>query len=94
MAMATSLCPRQQGKAAGDVQVQRRDADVAVPGRVPNLGQRASAGQGVADERVTPVVDGHLSGPTPHQVGPSLVVREKDPFLGAIAGTGIRLLRA
>ncbi len=48
-------------QAAGDVQVQLPDADVAVPDRVPNLGQRESAGQGVAGKCVTPVVDSHLA---------------------------------
>jgi hypothetical protein len=40
------------------MQVDTRDGNVRVARRGPNLGQRAFAGQGVADERVPPVVNG------------------------------------
>ena len=39
------------------VQIARRDAHVGVPRGVSDLGQRPTAGQGMADERVPPVVD-------------------------------------
>jgi len=40
------------------VQVSRGDAHVRVPDGVANLGERAAAGQGVANKRVPAVVDG------------------------------------
>jgi hypothetical protein len=40
------------------MQIPRRDAHVGMPRGVANFGQRAAAGQGVADERVAAVVDG------------------------------------
>jgi hypothetical protein len=39
------------------VQIGARDAHIGVPGRVPDLSQRPSAGQGVAYKRVAPVVN-------------------------------------
>ena len=45
------------------VQVHRRDANMTVPGRVSNLGQRAPPHQRVADEGVAAVVDGYSPRP-------------------------------
>jgi hypothetical protein len=41
----------------GHMQIGRRDADVRVACRVPNLGQRPSTSQRVRNERVPAVVD-------------------------------------
>ena len=46
-----------------DMQIGRRDADVAVADSFADLGQRAATGQGVADERVPAVVN--RQGPQP-----------------------------
>jgi hypothetical protein len=41
-----------------DMQVAARNGEIRVLRRSPHLCQRAFAGQGVADERVPPVMDG------------------------------------
>jgi hypothetical protein len=41
-----------------DVQIPRSDRDIRVPGRIANLGQCATPGQGVADECMPAVVNG------------------------------------
>ena len=46
-----------------DMQIQRGDPDMAMPGCVADLGQRTPTSQGMADKGMTPVMNGHLSSP-------------------------------